>query len=453
MLAKRIFRKIKRIVSCVCSLDKRTEDLQVVLDKMGRIQREVQYLKARVKQIQGERIAVVFICHNPSLWGKVQPVYRILTGDARFQVTLVAMPYRHESFGDDQFHDGGMMEFLEVEEGVLPVAGRDDATGEWFDLQGAAPDYVFYQTPYDHQFPPDFSSSNVSAYARVCYVPYIGILLYRGEVEIVSHPIAFFKNVDLVFLAHEKEREDFIDRFDGVVLPDKVHVTGAPMLDYIHHGESASAGAWNLPRKREVKRVIWTPRWRTLEGYCHFFDYKEYFIELAQNHEEIDFLLRPHPFSFQNFMSTGELTSADYERLLHSYEVLDNAKIDLSGNYRDTFRTGDILISDMSSIMVEFFVTGNPIIYTHRVADYNEFGRQISQGFYWVNNQAELDETLADLLAGNDPLKAMRQEILEALFPRQGDGASFRIRELLVDGCQRRGQSQVVESAACGGAG
>jgi CDP-glycerol glycerophosphotransferase (TagB/SpsB family) len=115
------------------------------------------------------------------------------------------------------------------------------------------------------------------------------------------------------------------------------------------------------------------------------------------------------------------------------FEESRNMNLDREADYHVTFFTSDILVSDTSSMMLEYFGTGKPIVYTHRIDVFNELGRKLAEGFYWVNNATELKATLEMLISGNDPLRDKRKELAaEVLFlPKEGSGSYIRklIRE------------------------
>jgi hypothetical protein len=426
-------RKITKLISkCIYPLlkpmeqriDQQTEAVRVT----GRAAMQT---RAMLKRSIHEKINVIFVCHSPSLWGKLSPVYRALNEDPNFKVSLVAVPYKHSSFSSKEYHDDGMGDYLRHVEGVDPVIGYNKDKNKWLDLQLLEPDYVFFQTPYDSIFPPTYTSEYISAYARICYVPYYGIMIYKGSVDETTHPISFFKNVSLVFVGHQIEAKELVTRFHGIWSSNQVIMAGAPMLDYVIQKRSLTNGAWNNEKVKGRMRILWTPRWHTGEGNCHFFDYKDYFIGLAKSGASIDLLFRPHPLCFRNFLKTGELNEHEYQSMLKDYEQLPNAAIDTSGAYEDTFLSSDILVSDMSSMIAEYFITGKPIVYTHRVDTFNEFGSKLAKGFYWVKNQLELDEVLSMLRRGEDPLKSKRQAIIEEMFYIPNNGSACVIKNTL----------------------
>ena len=106
---------------------------------------------------------------------------------------------------------------------------------------------------------------------------------------------------------------------------------------------------------------------------------------------------------------TGELPIAEATKYKERYKRIQNANIDNSKKYLEVFYSSDFIISDMSSILVDYFLTEKPIIYCHKTNQFNEFGSKIAEGFYWVHNWEELKRTIEMLKNGDDPLKEKRQ--------------------------------------------
>lgn len=387
-------------------------------------------------------IHIVFVCHNPSLWGSLESLYNFLLNASGFKTTIVAVPYRHSSFNDKLFHDGGMMAYLK-NEGINFIEGYYKDDNKWFDLQRLSPDYVFFQTPYEHQFPFKYSSFYVSLFARICYVPYYGTLLYDGEVNVVTHPSSFFKNVSIYFVTDAYEKGDAYRKLKGIMQDDQIVISGSLKVDYIYQNQSAIKNERSQKHKNNIKRILWTPRWRTKEGNCHFFDYKDFLLNYAETNPNVDFIFRPHPLCLQNFLRTGELTKNEHDELILRFEKLSNAKLDTSPEYKDIVLSTDVFISDMSSILYEFFMTGKPIIYTHRVNGFNNFGAKLSKGFYWVKNQSELEDTLNMLLNGEDPLLSVRESLIKELLPDNRGRAAELMAEVIRNDFYRITKSRI----------
>ena len=383
--------------------------------------------RAMLKQTMNKPISVLFVCHEPALWSMFESVYDAMTNEPDFSPLVVALPYMHSTLPDGYFKDAGMFKFCEQRK-IRAVTGYSNEKKEWLDPASLMADYVFFQTPYD-LYSELWSVERVSMLARVCYIPY-GSSISKGEIAEIVHPEKFFRYTTLIFLENSFKKELFQKRFESNnwLKNEMIVISGYPKLDYLKECKEYFGKAWRRGIKKDIKRVLWTPRFLTSEGTCHFFDYKDYFLEFCKLHPDVDFIFRPHPLCFQNFINTGEMPLDEQKRMKYEYNISTNMAIDESGNYEDTFMTSDLLISDYSSMMVEYFATGKPIIYTHRKNEFNEYALSLSKGFYWVNNVEELDNTISMLLSGEDPMRTKREEIMKTLFfmPKCGAGAVIR---------------------------
>lgn len=379
------------------------------------------------KGFAGQPIRVMFICHEPSLWSMFESTYNEMEADPLFIPMVVTLPYKHGTLDNELYKDTGMREYCESRE-IRVIHGYDKKNNQWLDPASLLPDYVFFQTPYNI-FPSGWLAEKISLMSRVCYIPY-GTTLFRGEVEDTVHPDFFLQHVHLIFKENSISKEIFIKKFHDTKWFDerKVIVTGCTKLDKLTTKNSFSKETIRDGLGLDKKHILWTPRWTTSEDACHFFDYKDFFIEFCKGNSSIDFVFRPHPLCFQNFLQTGQLKESDLKNLEIEYENASNMTLDKSSEYYNTFLNSDILISDLSSMMLEFLVTEKPIIYTHRVDLFNELGRALSVGFYWVNNAIELRKTLEMLISGVDPLKEKRKELIKKVLyiPTEGSGAMIK---------------------------
>lgn len=387
--------------------------------------------RALLKIKNHEPINVLFVCHEPALWNMFESLYKAMETDLSFHPLVVALPYKHSTLPEDQYKDAGMFDFCETR-GIKVVSGYDISKNEWLNPASLMPDYVFFQTPYN-SFPSNWSVAQISMMARACYIPYYATNLFRGEVDDVVHPASFFRFVSLAFIESSFSQKRLVNKFQDQnwFNKNKVVLSGHPKLDYLIEKNDFNGKVWKRGIRKDIKRILWTPRWTTANGTCHFFNYKDFFISFCKEHQNVDFILRPHPLCLQNFLKTGELTEINLAKMEMEYDNSKNMALNRTGEYQDTFLTSDVLVSDVSSMMFEYLATGKPIVYTHRVDVYNELGRKLSECFYWVNNSTELKTTLEMLLLGNDPLKEKRKILMaEVLFIPEG-GAGLRIKETI----------------------
>ena len=402
--------------------------------RLGTEQKEANLrTRAALKRLSGQPLRVVFVCHGRALWSLFESVYREALADPEMQPVVLALPYAHSTLPEGSYRDERIAEFLRPQ-GIPVIDGVDHRTGEWIWPSDLDADYIFLQTPY-RIYHEKWHVENASVHARICYVPY-GCTLFSGTVQSVSHPEAFFRHVWMTFTEHAHGQRLFVDTFRDAqwYRPSAFLLTGYPKLDQMLAPGPAPRGVWKRQGQATTFRILWTPRWRTEEGNCHFFDYKDVLADVCSGQNGLELAFRPHPLCLQNFVKTGELTEAELDTLRARYRDAPNMVMDESGDYRDTFLSSSVLVSDVSSLLFEYFATGKPIVYTHRVNVFNELGRTLAEGFYWVHNADELRDTLAMLQRGDDPLAAKRQSLMAEVVRVSSGGAGRAIvRELKRD--------------------
>jgi len=387
-------------------------------------------MRAIMKHAQNKPINVLFVCHEPALWNMFESIYEVMENDSAFCPMVVALPYRHPTLPNGQYKDAGMYEYCQSQN-IKAIQGLNKETNDWLNPASLLPDYVFFQTPYPLLIPA-WSVEQIAMMARICYVPY-GSSVAKGKIATNVHPEGFFRYVSLFFTENQMKRELLEKRFEEKNWFEKenIIVSGYPKFDYLNEIKNYSGKAWKRGTRKDIKRILWTPRYLTTEGTCHFFDYKNYFVEFCKNQPDVDFVFRPHPLCFQNFIKTGEMNLDEQNKMKYEYHISPNMAIDETESYEDTFMTSDILISDYSSLIIEYFATGKPIIYTHRKNEFNEYALALSAGMYWVQSIKELDETILMLLSGMDPLSKKRKELINRYFFMPEGGAGLAIKEYL----------------------
>jgi hypothetical protein len=384
-----------------------------------------------VKKAQSLPINVLFVCHEPSLWSMFESVYQAMATDAVFSPKIIALPYAHCTLPAGEYKDAGMAEFLEAR-GIPVIRGYDKATQKWKQPIELCPDYIFFQTPYT-LFPQAWSVEHVAMIARVCYFSY-GPAMSTGDLGACVQPESFFKYVSLFLSECAFKKELFAKKWGDKSWfnEERVVVTGYSKFDHYNITiTDCNKLAWKRGVHQDVKRILWSTRWNTDEGMCHFFDYKDYFVKFCKEHERVDFVFRPHPLFWQNFEKTGEFPIEQQAQMKAEYKRSPNMAIDSNIGCEDTFKACDILVSDFSGMLIEFFPSGKPMIYTHRKNMFNEYAQKMADGVYWVEDENELNETLSMLLSGKDPLREKRKELMDLLFYMPECGAGDLIRQTI----------------------
>lgn len=375
-----------------------------------------------------DKIRLVFIVQFPTFWGKIEPVYRRASEREDYEVLILTVPVIDRLGEVDHLPadtENAAYESLKNENTV--VLNALDKDGNWIDLEKYQPDYVFYPRPYDIHLPKLYQSGSVKEYAKVCYVTY-GFLISKVNQKTCMNK-EFFRNCYFYFaenaiVAKINRRRMPLSHMLGY---RKTVNIGYPSLLHIMEQKDVQSPLWDFARGKDLFRIIWTPRWTTnlQAGGSNFFRYKEKVFEYAQKNQEAAVLYRPHPLTFQNFLHTGEWTQEEMDEFLHRYEIQPNMNIDQEKEYGCTFWESDVLLTDGSSIDVDYFITGKPIIRCMREekikGEFNAFKKEMLKGIYCAYSWEEVENYLTRLQKGEDPLKEIREQLVQTLFSNNFD--------------------------------
>ena len=187
----------------------------------------------------------------------------------------------------------------------------------------------------------------------------------------------------------------------------------------------------NISRNTRFKKtVLWTPRWSTDShvGGSNFFKYKDTILQLATNNLDILFIIRPHPLMFSNFLKTGEMTEEEVTEFKLYCHNSGNVVLDESKSYSDTFWNSDLLITDFSGIVPEYFITGKPIIYCHSNVnfEYTDTTNHLIHCCYEAFDSNDIERYVHELISQEDTMLQKRVEFIDTVFSNvQHNGANI----------------------------
>lgn len=165
--------------------------------------------------------------------------------------------------------------------------------------------------------------------------------------------------------------------------------------------------------------ILWLPRWTVAKQIddgnlaSHFLDYNDSFLEYVDSQDYYRLVIRPHPLMFENYIKYGLMSE---QSVIAYKEILKNhgkISLDEKPSYDDAFNTADVLVADCSSIIIEFFLRGKPIIYCGKREELSSQIAYVTKTFYYVNGWEQLKKVLDDLKDGIDPLREERRIAVE----------------------------------------
>lgn len=381
--------------------------------------RSYQILKMQKKNENKKEIKVLFICQMPQLWDKLSGIYEKMLEIDVFSPYILAVPENIYDKSSNFCYEYFSRKYDHVIDSI--------ENGKWHNIKNGEYDYIFYQRPYDSKLPQIYRSSRLMKKGKICYLAY-GYLLSKTNEELCMDK-AFFRNVYLYFAENEYVKIYNQKRFPKSHLDSirKTVYTGYPAL------MGMQVAYPNMSDRENEKIAIWTPRWTTNKkvGNSNFFEYKDNMLHFFVGRENIKLIFRPHPLMFDNFIKTGEMSSDEIEELKNIFHTTSNLELDLEANYFKEFWESDFLITDISSIIIEYLITGKPIIYCETDVELNDFMKEILSVCYCVRGWDELQNVMEELICGNDFLRGDRERLARKISRENDLGTVDRILNII----------------------
>lgn len=389
---------------------------------------KVALLKKRVRKkfTAGKKINVIFLVQFPEMWNSEKTVFFELMRNELFNPLIVCVPkytLLHDKWGYKFYKTNEAYQYFKSN-GYEAIDSSRDC--EWVDLKSLCPDYIFIQRPYSDQLPKKYQFKSLFKFCLLCYIPYgvdISSDFHKNIVfndNLLKYCSLFFSDSDAnkqYFDEHKFTREQIC------------FVTGHPRLDYFVNRSC---------KKQKVfsKTILWLPRWyigQNGNNESSFFKNIEFLLDYLKENRDCKLIIRPHPLMFNYFINHNIWTKEDYHNFEKRIKIMGNVELDKENDYLISFETSDILISDYTSLLLEYFATGKPILYCGENDAFNEYGNKMAQTFYKMRNIDDLKKALDKLILENiDELKEKRDCVIKDMFNFDQTAAS-RIMNIIVN--------------------
>jgi len=391
---------------------------KINIAKQNRIERNTYHLlkkyNKKTSKNKNNPLRIGFIVQEVGSWDKQFNIYDELTHKNNCETIIIVVP--KYNFSSKTLENNFNHNYF-LENYSCAIKCFDD-NGQTIDIQSLNLDYVFYPTPYSHYLPEKLQANYAVRYTRCCYIPYgfSGSDIFNtGNTQ-----NEFFRNMYFIFTESEYMKRVFIDIYHKFYQKNYKHIEylGYPALAPFRQ-------LLNQNNKSKISTVLWAPRWSYDKkiGGSNFFEYKDTFFKLNDTYTNVDFIFRPHPLMFNEFIAKNLMSPEDVENFTQN--LSDNhIKYDSNTMFLEIAKKTDLLITDYSSIIVQFFLTGKPIIYCENgVIKFNEIYQEIKKYLYIAHNEDELKFFVQGIYKGNDYLKEERLKFIEREFSQCLDSA------------------------------
>lgn len=356
------------------------------------------YIRINCKRKTHEKIKVGFIVQlAESCWDKQVDVFNEMRNRSDFDVKLLVVPKnrfstvdQYEEYVDNYFLKNYPIYSVKVFENNTLI-----------NIKKMKFDYVFYPRPYDAYLPKGIRSTDLVKFTRCCYIPYGYSLSDSFNDCNIDNP--FFDNIYMEFTESEYIKTLLYTKYKKSC--DK----GIRFFEYL--GYPCLKKYIEMNPSLEIMTITWTPRWSydVNHGGSNFIEYKDDFLNFCRKRtSDINVIFRPHPMMFDELVSKCFITLDEKEKYMEEL-IKNKVVIDMVSPIDEVLAKTNILITDFSSIIYQFFLTNRPIIYCKKTIEFNESGREFESLLYEANSWTDVETFCKQLMNGNDFLRKDRE--------------------------------------------
>ena len=372
--------------------------LNMSLRALKKVYKSLYFVKGMKKNKNG-RINIGFLVQMVEIWDKQIDVYESLLKRENVNVFLFVVPeydFEHdvvtEDYGDNYFINN------------YPDAIKVVDNGKRIDLKKYKLDYLFYPRPYDHYLPPEYRSYRMIKFCKCCYIPY-GL---TGSDNFDDTNLPFFDNIYCSFMETEYQKE---------LLKSHYRISTALGIKKVYnYGYPAISRFLKYPQSVGLRTITWTPRWSLdpIKGGSNFMKYYMDFIELVKN-TDLHFIFRPHPLMFDELIKKGYIDK-DFKIQFLNTLAENGGVFDINSPIEDIFKETDLLITDYSSIIPEYFVTNKPFIYCDAGIPLNKDYTEIVEFAYIAKNWDDVLRNIEYLKNNGDTFFEQKASYIQEKF-------------------------------------
>lgn len=393
--------------------------LQCIVRKIERKKANYAIKNVCKHKVKEKKIKIGFIVQAPSLWDKQVKIYEEAKKRENIETFLFVVPetdWRNQCIVNNYKNNYFISNYLDA----IRIY---DEEGNIIDLEEYELNYLFYPRPYDIYLPKQIRSVRMCSVCKCCYVPYgftASDAFNEGNVY-----NKFFDNMYFCFMDSNYMKKLLTNEYLKEIKKGLKNIVylGYPSLEtYILMGDSNCSD-----------RITWTPRWSYDEvGGSNFLEYKDLFVNLIKNHNGTC-IFRPHPLMFDELISMHMISEKEKKEYI---EILEKNKIivDDSSPIDTVLEKTDVLISDFSTIIGTFFLTGRPIIYCDKGIELNEIYADMAKYMYVAHSWDEVEKYYKLLVIDkNDFLKNERKEYISRTYGLEINASKNIINALIDD--------------------
>lgn len=364
---------------------------------------KINELMQGIESLPDDKLKVLFLPYKYSMWDSMRTIWEAAKNDERCECHLVPIPYFERNAQ-------GQVEKACYEREDYPSEAEDYRD---FNMEQECPDIIYFHNPYDDinlvtSVHPRFYSRELKKYTdMLVYVPYYvaGISSdFMNMASVCSLPGCM--NADRIIVQSKLLKKCYMQ--NGIT-EDKLLVLGSPKIDAVLQPEVDKALISTWKKKLGDKKVLLINT--SINGVLGISDHLKRIEQLLiclNGCSGIGYIWRPHPLLQATISSMKTAEQETYSRLLSLVEHSENGIADYSHNLYSAIEQSDGLVSDYSSVVMQYLFTGKPVFCMKGT---NKSGKYLFcdyLGSYFEEEAFTIEEFVLMLKKGEDPKRSER---------------------------------------------
>ena len=404
----------EQIYQCSCTL----EDCLSVTNYNRDMLHQLENIEHAISEIK-VKIKVAFFPYKFSMWDSLESIWEAACNDKECECQVVPIPYftKNEKNEFSELHYEG--KYFEKVCSVIDY-------NQYF-LEKEQPDIMYIHNPYDQynsvtMVEPQFFSDELKKHGGILvYVPYY---MSGGCMKYENMDIAYGKGAvksDYIIVQSKALKEAYL--YWG--FPERrILALGSPKIDAIYKcsvKRTETDDEWKCVTEGKKVVLLNTSIGTFLNREGWLKQIKEMAETVLQN-DNMALIWRPHPLLQDTVKTLGKHNEDQYEQLMTFIAEAENGMIDCNADARSAINASHAMISDYSSLVLQYTFTGKPVLLL------NGSGKKSPKHLfcdflqnYFLEDGVSVENFLDMIQRGEDPKKAERLRTATASI-ENGDG-------------------------------
>ena len=394
---------------------------------------KINELMQGIESLPDDKLKVLFLPYKYSMWDSMRTIWEAAKNDERCECHLVPIPYFERNAQ-------GQVEKACYEREDYPSEAEDYRD---FNMEQECPDIIYFHNPYDDinlvtSVHPRFYSRELKKYTdTLVYVPYY----VAGAVSNLEEGASIYRvpgsiHADRIILQSEELKRAYIQ---SGIEEDKLLVLGSPKIDAVLYPEvtEAQLNLWKGKLGDKKVLLINTSISGLLGISDHLYKMENLLVRLNR-FLGIGYIWRPHPLLQATISSMKNTEQETYNRLLSLVEDSENGIVDHRHNLYSAIERSDGLVSDYSSLIMQYLFTGKPVFCMEGTYKKTEYIFCDYFGSYFEEEGVSLEDFALMLEEGKDPKMEERLKRAKKSICNSDGTSGEKIHKAIMKICCRR---------------